>query len=296
MAMNLMIAAMLLLNLSCVGYMIYKLTKQPAVLVSAMDYCKLTISGILAFISDAVGLGSFAINIALAELLGTFHDDELPAMNNGAQVIPGIVESLFFMQIIDVEMTTLVTLVAGACVGGVLGGSLITHLSKQSIRLAMMFCFTLIIGLLISEKLDLLPASGVLTALHSWKLLLGFAGMVICGILTSVGIGLFVLVQTLLFVLNVSPLVAFPIMTTAGAMQQPLTTFVFLQQDKIPLKKTLILSVAGCLGVLFVVLIFKHITITWLHTLLLFIVAFNLYKISSAYFRARRDKDLYASC
>lgn len=296
MAMNLMIAAMLLLNFSCVGYMIYKLTKQPTVLVSAMDYCKLIISGILAFISDAVGLGSFAINVALAELLGTFHDEELPALNNGAQVIPGTLESLFFMQIIDVEITTLVTLVLGACVGGVLGGSLITHLSKQSIRLSMMFCFTLIIGLLISEKLDLLPASGVLTALHSWKLVLGFAGMVLCGILTSVGIGLFVLVQTLLFVLNVSPLVAFPIMTTAGAMQQPLTTFVFLQQDKIPLKKTLILSLAGCIGVLFVVLIFKNLTITWLHTLLLFIVAFNLYKISSAYFRARRDVDLYASC
>lgn len=290
MAMNLIIVAVLLLSLFCVAVMIYKLIKQPAVFVSAMDYCKLIGSGVVAFTADALGLGSFAVNIALAELLGTFHDEELPAMNNGAQVIPGTIESLFFMQIIDVDITTLVTLVGGACLGGLIGGGVVTHLSKQAIRLAMMTCFTLIIGLLLCEKFDLLPESGMLTALHSWKLLLGFGGMVVCGMLTSVGIGLFVLVQTLLFLLNVSPMVAFPIMTTAGAMQQPLTTLVFLQQDKIPLKKTLILSLAGCVGVLFVVLIFKHLTITWLHSLLLFIVAYNLYKISTAYFRTRHLK------
>lgn len=287
MYMTFIITAVLFLSLFCVAVMIYKLTKQPAVILSALDYCKLIVSGIIAFIADALGLGSFAVNIALAELLGTFHDEELPALNNGAQVIPGTIESLFFMQIIDVDMTTLVTLVAGACLGGLLGGTVVTHLSKQAIRLAMMVCFTLIIGLLVCEKLHWLPASGMLTELHASKLVLGFIGMTICGMLTSVGIGLFVLVQTVLFLLNMSPMAAFPIMTTAGAMQQPLTTLVFLQQDKIPLKKTLILSLAGCIGVLFVVLIFKHLTITWLHSLLLCIVAFNLYKISCAYFNVK---------
>ena len=290
MTMNLIIIAVLVLSLFCVAVMIYKLTKQPAMVVSAMDYCKLIGSGIVAFIADALGLGSFAVNIALAELLGTFHDDELPALNNGAQVIPGTIESLFFMQIIDVDITTLITLVGGACLGGLLGGGVVTHLSKQAIRLAMMMCFSLIIGLLLCEKFHLLPESGVLTALHSWKLALGFGGMMVCGMLTSVGIGLFVLVQTLLFLLNMSPMVAFPIMTTAGAMQQPLTTLVFLQQDKIPLKKTLILSLSGCIGVLFVVLIFKHLTITWLHSLLLLIVAYNLYKNSKAYYHTRQFK------
>ena len=87
-----------------------------------------------------------------------------------------------------------------------------------------------------------MPIGGDLVALDSWNLILGFFAMVICGALTSVGIGLFALVQAVLFLLNVSPAVAFPIMTTAGAMQQPLTTLVFVQQNKIPLKKTLILE------------------------------------------------------
>lgn len=287
MAMSLITVTLLLLTLLCVGVMVYKLKRQPAVILSAMDYCKLIGSGIVAFISDALGLGSFAVNIALAELLGTFHDEELPAMNNGAQVIPGALESLFFMQLIDVELTTLITLVAGTCLGGLIGGSIVSRLSKQAIRLAMMCCFTLIIGLLLCRQFQLLPIGGTLMALESWKLLAGFGGMVVCGMLTSVGIGLFVLVQAVLFLLGVSPLAAFPIMTTAGAMQQPLTTLAFLQHDKIPLKKTLILSLSGCVGVLFVVLIFKHLTITWLHSLLILIVTYNLFVISRTYLRTR---------
>lgn len=287
MSMYLIVAITLLLNAICIGVMFYKYKRQPVVRLSMMDYCKLSISGVIAFISDALGMGSFAVNIALAKLLNTFHDDELPAMNNGAQVIPGVIESLFFMQLIDVDLTTLVTLIAGTCLGGVIGGNVMSRLSKQAIRLAMMCCFTLIIGLLICRQFELLPIGGNLMALTSWKLVLGFFGVVLCGILTSVGIGLFALIQAVLFLLGVSPLVAFPIMTTAGAMQQPLTTLAFLQQDKIPLKKTLVLSFAGCLGVLIVTVLFKHLTITWLHSLLILIVTYNLIAVSRTWQRSR---------
>lgn len=95
MAITLIIIMILLLSLFCVAVMFYQLKKQPAVSLSTMDYCKLLGSGVVAFISDTLGMGSFAVNIALAELLGTFHDEELPAMNNGAQVIPGVIESIF---------------------------------------------------------------------------------------------------------------------------------------------------------------------------------------------------------
>ena len=123
--------------------------------------------------------------------------------------------------------------------------------------------------------------------LHSWKLMIGIFAMVICGALTSVGIGLFAMVQGVLFLLNVSPLVAFPIMTTAGAMQQPLTTLVFLRQNKIPLKKTLILSLAGCVGVCITLPLFTHISISWLHTLLLGILIYNFLAIGRTYLRSR---------
>ena len=281
----------LILSLFCVAVMVLKLSRQPSEPLSSIQCIKLTVSGIIAFIADTLGVGSFAVNVALAKLLGTFRDDELPAVNNGAQVIPGTIESLFFMHLVDVDLTTLLTLVAGTCVGGLLGGFVVSQLSKQAIRLAMICSFALIIILLISHQFRLLPVGGELTELHSWKLVIGFFALVICGALTSVGVGLFVMVQGVLFLMNVSPAVAFPIMTTAGAMQQPLTTLVFLQQNKIPLKKTMILSLAGCLGVLITTPVFTQSTITWLHLLLLFILIYNLLAIGHTYLKARPVKE-----
>lgn len=287
MAISLITYAILILSIACVLAMLYRLRQQPAVSLNPLDYLKLSLSGIVAFISDTMGVGSFAVNVALAKLMGTFDDEELPAVNNGAQVIPGTIESLFFMQIFDVELSTLITLILGTCIGGLIGGAVVSRLSKQAIRLAMIICFVGIIALLLSHQLNLMPIGGDLVELHSWRLVIGFFAMIICGALTSVGIGLFVMVQSVLFLLNVSPVVAFPIMTTAGALQQPLTTLVFVQQNKIPLKKTLILSLAGCIGVFITLPLFTHLTVSWLHTLLLFILIYNLWAISRAYLAAR---------
>ncbi len=294
MIIKLTILTILLLSFWCVAVMIYKLKRQPTVKISTRDYVKLSISGILAFISDTIGVGSFAVNIALAKCFNTFQDEELPAMNNGAQVIPGTIESLFFMQLIQVDFLTLFTLVAGTCIGGVIGGSIVSRLSKQAIRLAMMTCFLLIMTLLICNQLGITPVGGELTALHSWKLVIGFFAMIVCGSLTCVGIGLFAMVQGVLFLMGVSPAVAFPIMTTAGAMQQPLTTLVFLKQNKIPLKKTLVLSLAGCLGVFIALPIVSHLTADWLHMLLVGIMLYNLIAIGRTFIRARRQSAILA--
>jgi uncharacterized membrane protein YfcA len=287
MAITLFTLAIFLLSIICVVVMIWRLKHQPSVTISRGQFWKLSLSGIVAFISDTLGVGGFAVNIALAKMTGTFRDDEMPAVNNGAQVIPGTIESLFFMQLIDVDLTTLTTLVLGTCIGGLIGGSVVSRLSKQAIRLAMVLCFFLIICLLLCHQFRLLPVGGEALELHSWKLLIGFVALIICGALTSVGIGLFAMVQGVLFLLNVSPVVAFPIMTTAGAMQQPLTTLVFLRHDKIPLKKTLILSLSGCLGVLITLPLFTHITVTWLHTLLLGILVYNFIAIGRTYLKSR---------
>jgi uncharacterized membrane protein YfcA len=281
------IFCILALSIWCVSAMCYQLKKQPHVVISFQERLKLVFSGIVAFISDTIGVGSFAVNIALAKSLNTFRDEELPAMNNGAQVIPGTIESLLFMQVIQVDWVTLGTLVLGTCIGGVLGGHVVARLSQQAIRLSMMCCFALIVSLLLSNELHLLPMGGELTALEGYKLWIGFFAMIVCGSLTTVGIGLFAMVQGVLFVLGMSPAIAFPIMTTAGAMQQPLSTLMFLKQDKIPLKKTFILSLAGIIGVFIATPIVSHLSSSWLHRLLIGIMLYNFISIGRAYLQSK---------
>lgn len=292
MLLTLIIAAVLLLSLICVAIMIVQYKRQPNVNLSLTDYLKLSISGMVAFVFDTIGVGSFAVNIALARIFGTFRDDEMPAVNNGAQVIPGVLESIFFIQLVNVDLTTLITLVAGTSIGGLIGGSLVSRLSKQAIRLAMVGCFSLIIILLLCNHFKILPVGGDAIELHSFKLVIGFFGMIICGVLTSVGVGLFAMVQGVLFLLNLSPAVAFPIMTTAGAFQQPLTTMMFLKHGKVPLKKTLILSLSGCVGVLITLPIFTSFSASWLHALLIMILIYNVIEVGRTYMRMRPVKAL----
>ena len=281
------IAGILILNSTCIIGMFLQLKEHAPISLNGRDKIKLIFSGMIAFIADAIGLGSFAVNIAMAKLFKTCSDEELPAMINGAQVIPGTIESLFFMQFVHVDLSTLFTLVAGTCLGGLFGGRLVSQLSQQAVRVAMICCFILIMSLLLSKQLNLFPMAGSVVLLREWSLVFGFFGMMLCGALTSVGIGLFVMVQGVLFLLNVSPVVAFPIMMTAGAMQQPLTTLVFLRQRKIPLKKTLLLSLGGCIGIAIILPMFHLFSVGSLHMLLFCIVTYNLISVSRDYWRTR---------
>lgn len=279
--------AVSVLTLICAYLMFSQCARQKHPALSLKEKFKLGLTGFIAFISDTIGVGSFAVNIALSKFLGLFEDEELPAVCNGAQVIPGALQSIFFIQVIYVDPKTLLTLVLGACIGGLIGGYVVTRLNQQAIRLTMMTAFTGVICLLILKKIGLIPTGGELLVLESWKLTLGFFAMIVCGSLTSAGIGLFGLVQAVLFLLGVSPAIAFPIMTTAGAMQQPLTTLVFLKHNKIPLKKTLLLSTSGCLGVILVIPMISHFKTSWLHSLLLLIMLYNVLTISLTYRRKK---------
>lgn len=280
-----LIACMLLVNIICLGLMAYQAYMDDSVTLSLREKIQLSVSGFFAFIADTMGVGSFACNISFAKLFKTFPDEQLPAVNNGAQVLPGLLEAIFFLKMIDVEWITLISLISGACIGGILGGIFMCQMNKQAIRLTMMLAFSLLIALLVCHKLDLVPIGGELTALEGGKLVLGFFGMIICGSLTSAGIGLFVMVQAVLFILNVSPLIAFPIMTAAGALQQPMTTLIFLKNRKIPLRKTWIISLAGCVGVAITIPFFTKLKVHWLHTLLLGLLIMNLIHISRNFFK-----------
>ena len=285
------IMTILFLSLSVVGYLLVEIRRQSSLPLSFGEQTRLMGSGILAFIADTLGVGSFAVNIALAKLFGTFEDEELPAMCNIVQLIPGVIESLFFIKSVEVDLKTMLVLVLGTCIGGLLGGQLVSRMSKQTVRLAMIVCFSLIILLILANQYHILPIGGDATALYSWKLAIGFVALIVCGALTSLGIGLFAMVQAVLFLLSLSPLVAFPIMMVAGAMQQPLTVFMFLRQSKgLPLKRMLMVSIGGCLGVLLTLPVFHYFSTRWLHTLLILILSFNLLSMSRAFIRARADK------
>lgn len=76
MALQLITYCILILSVLCVAVMVLKIRQQPSQKLSIFEYIKLIFSGIVAFIADTLGVGSFAVNVTLTKLLGTFRDDE----------------------------------------------------------------------------------------------------------------------------------------------------------------------------------------------------------------------------
>ena len=276
------------LSLFCLGLMIKKSRKQPSGSLTRLGHIHLMISGVVAFFMDTIGVGSFACNIALANYFKTFKDEELPGMLNGAQVLPGALEALFFLGVIHVDLITLTTLIAATCLGGILGASIISKLNAQALRIVMLIAFPTIIFLILCNQFQWLPIGGDKIALEGHELIWGFMGLLIAGALTAAGVGLFAMIQAVLFCLGMSPLIAFPIMTAAGALQQPLSTWIFVIKNKVPLKKTLLISLYGVLGVLLALPIITHLSTSKLHILLIIVLTYNTIRMAVSYLKHRR--------
>ncbi|MED7787761.1 sulfite exporter TauE/SafE family protein [Francisella sp. 19X1-34] len=273
-------------------YYFYKLGTGQDLYEAPSMYQKLALActGVISFIADTIGVGSFAANIAIGKTLKLVKDVELPGFVNGCQIIPGAIEAVFFLGVLHVDFITLVVLVFGATLGGFIGGVFASKIKATAIRLIMIFAFVGVILLLLGNLFNILPVGGDLLKLSGIKLFIGFIGMFFAGFLVCFGVGLFALVEAILFLLGMSPKVAFPIMTTAGAIQQPVTTFAFLINNTIPLKKALIVGCFGVIGVFIGVNIVTMLSADGLHWLLVIVIGYNTISLIRSFIKSKDNQ------
>ena len=176
------VGLIIVLTILCTLYTLYKLiTKQDK--YSAPTFKEsviLAFTGVISFISDTIGVGSFAVNIAVARTFKLVKDAELPGFVNGVQVIPGAIEAIFFLGALHVDTVTLIVLISGATLGGFIGGIFASKIHTATIRLIMIVAFIVMIFLLVSKLLHILPIGGTLMKLVGLKLAFGFVGLVCC--------------------------------------------------------------------------------------------------------------------
>jgi uncharacterized membrane protein YfcA len=250
--------------------------------------------GILSFFLDTIGVGSFAVNIAIGKTFGLIKDRALPAFANGAQVLPGAVSALFFMKFIPVDAVTLFSLVMATTVGGALGGVLISSLNTHYLKIVMIMAFVSIALLLIATEFRLVSIGGSATALSGSKLWMASLLMVVSGALTAAGVGLFAMTQAVLFLFGMSPIVAFPIMTVAGAVSQPVTSMVFSYKNEIPQKESLIVGVAGLIGVALALPLVANLSPTGLHFLLASVLIYNSIRVGLTFREGQRALEIFS--
>jgi len=175
---------------------------------------------------DTLGIGSFAIMTAGYKQFKLVDDKVLPGTLNCQSVLATVVQSLIFLTAVNVDAVTLVSLVIAACAGATVGAKLVSSWDRQLIRIVMSMALLIVAGLMLAGQLKLFPLGGTALGLTGWKLAIGIAGNFLFGALMTVGIGLYAPCMTMIYMLGMNPLAAFPVMALAVAITGPIAVVI----------------------------------------------------------------------
>ena len=166
--------------------------------------------GFVANFLDTLGVGSFAVKTACYKQFKLIDDRLLPGTLNGQCVLPTVTQSLIFIGVVKVDPLTLISMMVAAAVGAAWGARHVASFDRQTIRLVMAVSLLVVAGLIFAGLLGLFPLGGDAMGLTGYKLGIALLGNFIFGVLMNVGIGLFAPCMTLVYLLGMNPLAAFP--------------------------------------------------------------------------------------
>ena len=198
---------------------------------------------------DVFGIGNFAPGASLYKGLKQTDDRLIPGTLNVACTIPVVMEAFLFIQGVEVEPITLVTMLVAAMAGAWIGAGIISKLSKQMIQLVMGVAMVVIGFVIILQVANVIPVEGTAIGLSGIKLIVAIVINFLLGAVMTAGVGLYAPCLALVCVLGMDPKVAFPIMMGSCAYLMPVASVRFVKEGSYNRKVALWGTIFGTLGV-----------------------------------------------
>lgn len=242
---------------------------------SNASFATLSVVGFIVNFFDTLGIGSFAPTTALFKLFKLVPDRLIPGTLNVSMTIPVVLEAFIFMTVIKVEPITLISMLAAATLGAVLGAGIVAKLPEKKIQLGMGIALLVVAFVFVAGLLGLMPVGGEAIGLTGSKLIIGVVGNFILGALMTIGIGLYAPCMALVYALGMSPRVAFPIMMGSCAFLMPAASIKFVQEGAYDRKASVAITIFGSLGVLIAAYIVKSLPLTLLKWLVVFVIVYT---------------------
>ncbi|HIF9443147.1 TPA: sulfite exporter TauE/SafE family protein [Photobacterium damselae] len=230
---------------------------------------------------DTLGIGSFAIMTAGYKQFKLVDDKVLPGTLNCQSVLATVVQSLIFLTAVNVDAVTLVSLVIAACAGATVGAKLVSSWDRQLIRIVMSMALLIVAGLMLAGQLKLFPLGGTALGLTGWKLAISIAGNFLFGALMTVGIGLYAPCMTMIYMLGMNPLAAFPVMMCSCAFLSFFSAGGFLVRDRVNTRAALAVAITGPIAVVIAAYLVKSLDmhlLAWLVTGVVLYTAISMYR------------------
>lgn len=221
-------------------------------------------TGFIVNFLDTLGIGSFAITTTIFKQWKMVKDRIIPGTLNTAMCVPIIAEALIFIDKVEVEPKTLLSMILAAVTGAFFGSGIVAKLDEKKVQLGMSLALLSVFLLMFSGKLGILPIGGTATGLDGTKFFIAVFSNFILGALMTLGIGLYAPCMALVLSLGMSPLVAFPIMMGSCAFLMPVAGIKFIKEGAYDARVTLIITFFGILGVLVAAYLVKSLPLNML--------------------------------
>jgi len=236
---------------------------------------KTALIGFVVNFFDVLGIGAFAPQTALLKFTKQTKDRVLPGTLNVSNTIPVLIQALIFIQIVEVEPITLISMLLSAAAGAILGAGIVAKLSVRKIQLTMGFALLVTAFFMLSGQMQWIQSGGEAIGLTGGKLALAVGANFILGAFMTVGIGLYAPCMALVYALGMSPLVAFPIMMGSCAFLMPPASAKFIKEGAYNRKASVSMAIPGIIAVLIAAFLVKSLPLNTLRWVVIVVIIYT---------------------
>src|SRR4051812_40973933 len=243
----------------------------PTVLQTAIGF-------VTAFL-DTLGIGSFATTTAVYKLRAMVPVKLIPGTLNVGHTLPTIAQAFIYTQLVPVESTTLVLMIAAAVAGSWLGAGAVVRWPRRKIQIGMGLALFGAAILMLMTALRLFPAGGETQGLAGVRLAIGLGGNFVLGALMMLGIGLYAPCMILVYLLGMNPAAAFPIMMGSCAFLMPVSSVRFVRTRTYHVQAALGLALGGLPAVLIAAYLVRRMplgAVRWLVVVVVIYTSINM--------------------
>lgn len=238
------------------------------------------IIGFFTDFGDTLGIGSFATTTAAFRATHYVNDDrKLPGTLNAMHAIPVIVEALFFITAVKVELMTLIPMTTAAVIGAYIG----THVTRKwhapTVQRVMAGALLIAVIIMIVRMITTPGADNTMAVhgLHGWWLVLGVVFNLGIGILMTMGLGNYAPELIFFSLMGVNPAVAFPVMMLDAALIMPTTAWNVIKMDRVSWRGFSGVAIGGVLGVIVAAKFFTSMDVELLKKLIIGVSLWTVY-------------------
>jgi len=224
---------------------------------------------------DTLGVGSFATTTSMFKLGGVVADEDIPGTLNVGHAVPTFAEAIIFILVVNVEMTTLVLMIAAAVVGAWLGAGVVARWPRRRVQRGMGVLLFAAAAIIVARLTKNRPGRRRRPRPYGRAPGRGPRGNFVLGALMTLGIGLYAPCMILVSLLGMNATTAFPIMMGSCAFLMPAASIRFVRSGRYDLRAALGLHARGTPAAVIAGLVVKSLPVAAVNWLVVGVVVYT---------------------